>query len=655
MPFLRPLPMARIGIVGLKNDRDAILGVLHDLNVVQVEPVGKEALEVVAVERGSPRARPVADQLLRMRGLKAALPRGPTGAPRLYRDLDEILAAAATVTLDAEVAELKRGEDAALTERKTTDEELAVLRKFGFYTDRLEYLRSDSVFAFFGETDAKTYQELARAIPGLTDADFLSQLDGKVVRFLVAVRRSQADAVSRLAQQKGVHLFNVPRQAGTPAEAVPALERSRAEIDQRLNGIHARLAQLSAHWYPLVAALEEALAIENRKYEAWARLGAGERSFALEGWIARRDLPRLEAAVQATSQSRAEIYEIPTKEEPPTVMVNPSGVRYFEFFIRFYSLPLSSEWDPTWIFALAFPLFFGLMLGDMGYGLVILGFCIWMIYGFPGRQRIPSAIKEFPKLIMPPSAMQSLAYTLVPAASLAIGFGAVFNEFFGFHILPFNSPYDPIASLGKLLLLSGYIGLTMVVLGFGLGALKEYFHHHYRGALGKLGGIFFALGLASIGLALLTGRAYFPPGVNLLILLSYVSLLGGLLLMIVGEGAMGLMGVIETVSHILSYTRIVGILLASVILAFVIDKISFQLFGAGPIDTVFGAVILIGGQIFNLVLAVFEPGIQGARLIFVEHLSKYYGGNGRIFRPFGSTRRLTIAPNDPAAAAARAP
>ena len=70
-------------------------------------------------------------------------------------------------------------------------------------------------------------------------------------------------------------------------------------------------------------------------------------------------------------------------------MSNPRGVRRFEFFVRFYSLPQATEWDPTLVFAIVFPIFFGFMLGDWGYGLVILLISLWMIRGFPGAQ-LPS-------------------------------------------------------------------------------------------------------------------------------------------------------------------------------------------------------------------------------------------------------------------------
>ncbi|HUI38478.1 MAG TPA: V-type ATPase 116kDa subunit family protein, partial [Thermoplasmata archaeon] len=453
----------------------------------------------------------------------------------------------------------------------------------------------------------------------------------------------------RLAQERRVRLTSVPERSGPIAEELPRIRAQIGADRARLDAIHRRLAEISAVWYPTIASLEEALAIENRKFEVWNRFGAGARTFALEGWVPRRDRARLEVAVEQASAGRASVYELATSETPPTFMENPRGVRFYEFFIRFYSIPEATEWDPTWIFAIAFPIFFGVMLGDAGYGLVILLVSLWMLAGFPGRTRLPRSIKGFVKLIMPPSAMRQLAWTLLPAAAIAIALGAVFNAFFGFRFLPGPPLLDPTSAQGlpKLLLLSGYIGLAMVTIGFLLGALKEYFHRHYPAALAKVGGIAFAWGIATIGLAMLRTQPYWPPTTSLPITVAFALVISGAVLLLF-EGFQGIMGLIEIISHILSYTRLVGILLASAILAFVIDDVVASpggLLHSGNAGLfVFGVLILLGGQVFNLIIGVFEPGIQGARLIFVEHFSKFYSGNGRPFRPLGSARRHTASP-----------
>ena len=68
-----------------------------------------------------------------------------------------------------------------------------------------------------------------------------------------------------------------------------------------------------------------------------------------------------------------------SKEQPPTLLKNPRGIRLFEFIIRFYSLPQEYEVDPTLVFALVFPFFFGIMVGDWGYGLAILLISIFIV------------------------------------------------------------------------------------------------------------------------------------------------------------------------------------------------------------------------------------------------------------------------------------
>jgi V/A-type H+/Na+-transporting ATPase subunit I len=655
--FLRPQKMAKVGLIGLKDDREALLTALHDLNVEQIEPISKEALTYLEPERGSDLQRSVADLLIRYRGLKAALPPVPDGSRRSFADLEELLAVAKTVPIDDEVGALKREEDGLLTDRKAVSDQIDLLTKHAYYLDRFEYLQGLQIVTFFGEGKPDAFELFRRELPG--DGHLVIGSTGDVVRFLTVVPTAEAEAVGRSAQARQILLTSAPRLTGTREEALPRLIAQRDTVEARLTAIHARLTEISREWYPTVLSLEEALSIENRKLEAYTKFGASQRTFAVEGWVPVRDRPKLESTVTAATQGRIHIYDIATKEEAPTLMDNPPGVRWFEFFIKFYSLPQSSEWDPTWIFAIVFPIFFGLMLGDWGYGLVILGISVWMIYGFPGAQHLPKWLKRIPRMIMGPWAMRSLAYALVPGCVVAIIAGIAFNAFFGAHILPI--PYtDPVSAHGasELLLLAGLIGLAMVTFGFFLGILKEYFHHHIKGVVGKSGGIAVAWGVAFIGLRTIQHRAIGPSSITASGLgtwiitpaqhpidggLFYLAIFGVACLLF-AEGGMGLLGLIEVISHVLSYTRLVGILLASVVLTVVAFKVealasSFHY----PIGIILAIVlVVIPIELFNIILGVFEPGIQGARLIFVENFSKYFTGNGKPFHAFGSRRQHTL-------------
>ncbi len=653
MGVLRPERMTKVGILGLKDDQGRILTVLHDLRLAQVEPLSPEALAGLVPERGTETQRAIGDEALRFRGLKTALPAVPVGPPHRFDTLHDILAAAKTVPIDAEVGDLTRESDRLLSEQQAVDETVALLEKISFYPDRLEYLRAQSFVSFFGEGDRAVLQA---ALPAPADAQFLDGPAGSG-RFLVSVRRGSADQLARVAQAHGVHLSALPALSGTPTEETAALRQRHEEILHRRVAIAERLGALARDWYPLVAAIDEALQVENRKVEVLSKLGAGRSTFALEAWVPTRDVARLETVVQSASGGRAYLYAVPTTEEPPTLMSNPAGVRRFEFFIRFYSLPQATEWDPTLVFAIVFPIFFGLMLGDWGYGLTILLICLWMITGFRGAQHLPKFGRTFVKRIMGPQGMRQLAYALLPGCAIAIGLGLYWDEFFGYHLLGrlvgYAAPADPLKSsdVGLLLLLTGFVGLAMVTVGFLFGLLKEYFHHHPRGVLGKAGGVLFAWGVAFFGLSVIhpvTLRAVTGGGASTASPVfdgTLALLVVGLLLMVGGEGVQtGMMSLIEIVSHILSYTRLLGILLASVILALIINTIGGGLVVGGTVvGIIAGAAIILIGQSFNVILGVFEPGIQGARLIFVEYFSKFYTGNGKPFRPFGAGRTHTAS------------
>ncbi len=654
MGVLRPERMAKVGLVGLKDDRERILTILHDLRIAQIEALSPAALAELAPERGTETQRAIGDEALRFRGLKSALPAVPVGPPRRFDSLADILAAAKAVPIDAELGELTRESDRLLTEQQATDEGIALLEKLSFYPDRLEVLSGQSFASFFGEGTPAAGAALRAALPPSADAQFLDDPSGSGA-FLVSLRRSSADVLARAAQTEGVHLAALLALTGTPSEALAGLHGRREEVLRRRVAIAERLGAVARDWYPTVAAIDEALQVENRKVEILAKLGAGRTTFALEAWVPLRDVARLDAIVQSATGGRAYLYAVPTTDEPPTLMSNPRGIRRFEFFIRFYSLPQADEWDPTLVFAIAFPLFFGLMLGDWGYGLTILVICLWMIAGFPGARHLPKFGREFVKRIMGPQGMRQLAYALIPGCALAIALGVYFDEFFGYPLLHrtlgYVAPFDPLRQVGLLLLLAGFIGLGMVTLGFLFGLLKEHFHHHRRGEVGKFGGILFAWGLAFFGLCVLGAKSLGPltargaSFANPTFSVAIATLVVGLGLMIGGEGIQnGMMLLIEVLSHVLSYTRLVGILLASVVLALVINDISGGLFAGGAVVGIaIGLVIVVIGQSFNVILGVFEPGIQGARLIFVEYFSKFYTGNGRPFHPFGGARTHTAS------------
>jgi len=346
----------------------------------------------------------------------------------------------------------------------------------------------------------------------------------------------------------------------------------------------------------------------------------------------------------------------------------------YEAFIRFYSLPQGKEFDPTVIFAFIFPVFYGLMIGDVGYCAFILLVCLWVIRRVEKGKRnlniMPRQLRSFALLILKKRQMVKLAKAMIPGCAIGIIFGIIFDLYFGFHLngyvfdflasygvtgfpepgavlnRPSQAFFDPIERAGSLLLYAGYIGIGMVSFGLILGILNCLREGEKREAIGKVGWLAFGWGVVLVGLALIHGDALNPTWpklieVNPIAYLYFGLLFGGIGLMFAGEGSRAIMELASIVSHILSYTRLIGILLASVILAHTIDFIFLKALNISIPFIILGSFILIVGHLFNTIIGVFEPGIQGARLVYVEFFSKFYRGNGRRFNPFGSVRYFT--------------
>jgi len=663
--MLKPVPMQHVAVLGLRKDRQNVVSILHDLGVVHLEPISKSVAGMLRSERDSDLHRQVSDQLLRIRALKSVLPAQPVSECRRFSSIDDLVKTAQTITIDEEIASLERQKEDLLTKLKEIDENLRLVEEFSFFPEDLNVIQFRLAHSFFGRVASEKFQAFREALQvDFQDMVLYFQQDKDMTRFvLVVLPEFPSHALATVIQTYGAKLEPVPRLSGKPTQLIEELKKNRNELSQALEQIKQRLKELAGKYFATIVCVEEQLAIESRKLEVIANLGVTRYVFALEGWVPVPKFEQLKKTLDRYAPGTTEIYELEGEEHPPTLLSNPRRFRVFESFVRFYSLPSSNEFDPTMILAFVFPIFFGMMLGDVGYGLVILVASLLVIRrvegGKHGKTILPRQLIKFAKMILAPPRMIKLARAMVPGSIIAIGLGFVFNLYFGFHLNGYlfeflnekfglNLPaegafFDPLSSFGlrKLLLVSGYIGLLMVSFGLVLGIVNHYWEKDKRGMLGKSGWLLFGWGIALLGLALIGHEPINP--MKSLVAGSYFGLIfAGLGLMLLGEGVRALMELPSIISHILSYTRIVGILIASVIFADLIDFIFMKAIHKSIMFVIIGIVILLIGHFFNIIIGVFEPGIQGLRLIYVEFFSKFFHGRGRPFQPFGTHRQFTL-------------
>lgn len=672
---LKPAPMTMMAVLGLRKDRQAVISVLHDMGIVQLEPLSKDVATMLKNERDNDLYRQVSDQLLRIRAFKTVLPPIPVTHYQRFPTVENLLQAAKSIDIDTTVASLEMEKENLLTKISETQRNINLVEEFSFFPEDLNVLQLALAHSYFGHLDSEKFPAFKKSLEVNNQDVFLYSKEGKEITHFVLITFPYfpPHALATIVQEYNVKLEAVPKLNGTPVQLKQSLGAVLNELTNKLKEIDRQLAEISQKHYANIVCIEEQLEIENKKLEVIDNLGVTSDSFALEGWIPKSELEKVETNLDKHAKGTI-VYELETEEKPPTLFVNPKRFKLFEAFIRFYSLPSGKEFDPTLIFGLIFPVFYGIMIGDVGYGLVILLVCLWVIRRVEGGKRnlniMPRQLRSFALLILKKRQMVKLSKAMIPGCIIAIILGVVFDLYFGFHVngyifdylnsygitnLPapgeiLNQPsrafLDPIHDASKLLLISGYIGIGMVSFGLILGILNCLREGEKKEAIGKIGWMAFSWGVVLVGLALIRGEALNPMWprlieVNPIAFLYYGLLFGGIGLMFVGQGVRAMMELPSIVSHILSYTRLIGILLASVILAHTIDFIFLKALNISIPFIILGTFILIVGHLFNIIIGVFEPGIQGARLIYVEFFSKFYHGNGRPFKPFGTKRQFT--------------
>ncbi len=635
--LLKPARMSRERIIISKDTQSGAITALHDLGVMQVEYLPEEAVKLMSGGESAQYSRISAyDQ--RFRSLEGMLYGYDVKKIYPFASLNELFAKADAIRIDERVAEIAKDMEALNASLKELSDTLGFLKRMPHVRHGLEIFSSEHIVSFLVEgKDLRAFDSEVRK-----HVNDCVLTNGEHSTIISMDKRSEQEFGSYVQKMK-VNVEVVQKMSGTISVNEEKINSEIADATSRINALKAELTNISEIYYPQVSAIREQFDLEMEKVEITSKFGISRSIIAFEGWIPEEDIDRVKRVMKKVTNDKFIMEKIRTKELPPTKLENPVTTRLFEFFIKFYSLPRSDEFDPTLIFAIVFPIFFGFMIGDAGYGIVMLLGSLWLLRRLekpPKKSGIPKSISNFVHTIVSNNGLKVIAKSIIPGAIIAVVLGIIFNEYFGFQ-LPYTPIFDVETGLPTLLVLSGWIGVFMVSFGFVLGFLNNLAVGRKKRAIGRIGWLMAAWGIVIFGLAVLHRQ---PLGfANIEAVASYFLLIAGVIIFLIAEGFESLMELPSLISHILSYTRLIGILLASVILAQVIDFIFMHAIKHSIILGIIGVVILLVGQLFNIAIALFEPGIQGARLIYVEFFSKFYSGNGNEFKPFASRRKRTLS------------
>ena len=397
------------------------------------------------------------------------------------------------------------------------------------------------------------------------------------------------------------------------AENLAALEKERQEIEQRIAGLGGKREAL------LEASDRAAIAL--RREEAKSRLVGTDKVFLLEGWLPADRCAEIEKTLEPFTCA-IETRE-PTEDEYPQVPVqlkNNKLTRPLNMVTEMYSLPAYGTLDPNPLMAPFFILFYGIMMADMGYGLLMM---------------IASVIIS--KKYRPKGTSGELFSLLGLCGISTFIMGALTGGFFGdflTQLVAIVSPgtvfalpklFDPLDDLTMILIGSMALGMVQIVTGMAISLIEKCKRKKFLDAFFEE----ITWWIVFVGIALLAlgkGAAVLYVGCALVLLGPIVQ----------GKGWGRLTGVFGSLYNhvtgyfgdILSYTRLMALMLAGSVIAQV-----FNMLAAMPGNVIAFIIISMLGNAMNFGLNLLGCYVHDLRLQCLEFFNKFYVDGGKPFRP----------------------
>ncbi len=417
-----------------------------------------------------------------------------------------------------------------------------------------------------------------------------------------------------------------------PTDAMKRMQEELAEAHKGIAELAAEIAK-DAKLKEKIEEYYDVIFLEAEKQKNKTKLLKTSKTFLLEGWVPERLVDDAKKILEENDCYY--VFRDPLEDEDvPVLMENSKFITPFESVTEMYSLPAYRGFDPTKIFAGFYIIFFGIMLSDAGYGIIMAIACFMILKKYDLEGMAQKLITLF---------MYCGISTTFWGALFGGWFGdivtVVSREFFGNEIaikpLWFNPMDDPI----KLLIFSIALGIVHLFTGMGIKSYMQIKEGKWFDALCDQG--FWMITITGI-CAWLGGGMVMPALVNIGKYMAIVGLVGLLLTggrhsKGIGKVIGGLSSVYDITSYlsdILSYSRILALGLATGVIAQVVNTMG-SIFGGGVIGAILLLIIFLFGHTLNIAINVLGAYVHTCRLQYVEFFGKFYIDGGEPFEPMG--------------------
>jgi len=661
--MLKPEEMTRAVVVGSIESLDATIECLYELGVLHLIDFTDQDDEF-RIGQPLPKASDTSQKLLKLRSMIRALDieeHKPAHAMHVHdikARMDQAL-----VTLDLNTSSKSDSRQKIQSLIREKDGEIRALEPIIPFDIPVElYDGYDSIASFVGVCRTDPGAALRDKMPECEVFMHPRKSDVVVAAFVKINDRAEA---TKILADHDFQEIKLPKVKGDPDELVVQLRKQIKDLEADLSRIEADLDAIRKQFADFIISSEEHLSIEILKAETPLHVATSANSFVIDGWVPSSRVEELKTALDTMCCGLAFMETVGTEkhEEPPVKLKNPKPVKPFEFFINLVSTPKYDEIDPTLVLFVTFPVFFGFMIGDLGFGLGL------MALGAVMRWKLKSS----PDL-------RKLGTIVLAGGLLASVFGVfLFAEAFGvpFHPpeealdeaswesvanIPIHPVLDKMHDTQEMLGISLFAGWIHLTLGLVFGFYNHY-QHSLKHALGKIAWIVILFGLfeemmviagdATQTSAFVNATVYgFMPdattsliGVDISIP-AVILILAGVIALPFTEGPLALTEVIGLFTNLVSYARLAALAVGKGAMALAFNTMLFPLiFDSGNVViALLGAVALFVTQMFFVFfLGALSAGIQAIRLNYVEFFLKFFEGGGTDFQPLSYERKHSVA------------
>lgn len=428
------------------------------------------------------------------------------------------------------------------------------------------------------------------------------------------------------------------------SDMIDESERRLAELRDEEAALSAKVSEQKADVEKLKR-LYDYYDLELKKLAAQEQSRCTESCYFFEAWLPADAEEKVQKVLEDTGSVVAFEFGDPKEgEKVPTLVKNSWLVSKYQAVTNMYSVPAYGEIDPNPFVAVFFFIFFGVMMSDAGYGLILAVGATALLL-----------IKK------PKNGDMALVYIIAMGGVSTFIWGVLFGGWFGIELaegsfldkLKWFSPLEGDGAL-KMMGLSMALGIIQILVGMGINAAALIKDGKWLWALTDIGGwyaIFIGIGCLAVGLVLDSAPSWLSYVAIALFVLGFVGLtIKG------GRGKKGiskifgglpeLYDITGFLSDVLSYARLFGLGLSTGVVALVINNICGVIAGFFPSNLAFigwiiASPILIFGHVFNIAINALGAYVHNCRLQYIEFFKKFYTGEGHQFMPLGAKSKYT--------------